>query len=254
MTLWRAVYPILMYYAIMVLVSTIFSMVLLRSGVEYEAYTKMALWATAVAGFFTIPIALWLIIQDKRKGYVTYLQKGSMNGRSIIWMIFLGPSVSFLLNILMSLLNLFQLFPGYNEDVSPVIYSNSFAVSVFCGAIVAPVIEELIFRGLLYSRIRNRWGVVWGIVASSLLFGIFHGNVVQFIYASILGMVFALFVEYFQSLGASILLHITANAWSFLCTYYTGILKNGTIVMLMLLFQIIIVAGSMIAVLQKRGR
>ncbi len=47
---------------------------------------------------------------------------------------------------------------------------------------VAPVVEEFVFRGLLLTRWSRKWGISRGILASSLLFGIAHGN--------LLGMVF----------------------------------------------------------------
>ena len=47
---------------------------------------------------------------------------------------------------------------------------------------VAPVVEEFVFRGLLLTRWSHKWGISRGILASSLLFGLAHGN--------LLGMVF----------------------------------------------------------------
>ena len=41
-------------------------------------------------------------------------------------------------------------------------------------AVIAPIAEELFFRGMLYPLLRQRWGVVLAIVASALIFGLVH--------------------------------------------------------------------------------
>jgi uncharacterized protein len=41
-------------------------------------------------------------------------------------------------------------------------------------AIIAPVAEELFFRGMLYPLLRKRWGVVLAVVTSALIFGFVH--------------------------------------------------------------------------------
>ncbi len=51
-------------------------------------------------------------------------------------------------------------------------------------------------------------------VISGMIFGIYHGNLVQAVYAGILGMVFADFLEISGCLWSSVLLHMGANIWS----------------------------------------
>lgn len=41
-------------------------------------------------------------------------------------------------------------------------------------AVVAPVAEELFFRGMLYPVLRRRWGVGWGIVLNAVIFALVH--------------------------------------------------------------------------------
>lgn len=42
--------------------------------------------------------------------------------------------------------------------------------------VYAPLVEELVFRGILLQRWGMKWGLRWGVVASSLLFGLLHVN------------------------------------------------------------------------------
>ena len=88
-------------------------------------------------------------------------------------------------------------------------------ISMICWiGIVAPLAEEAIFRWLIFLRLRDNLRLITAAVLSGVLFGIYHGNLVQGIYASILGTVFALLLEWSGSLWSSVLLHMGANIWS----------------------------------------
>ena len=56
--------------------------------------------------------------------------------------------------------------------------------------LIAPAAEELLFRRLLLRRLRP-YGERFALVASALCFGLFHGNLNQFFYAFLLGLVLA---------------------------------------------------------------
>ena len=79
-------------------------------------------------------------------------------------------------------------------------------------------------------------------VISGVFFGIYHGNLVQGVYASILGILFAYFMELTGSLWASVLLHVGANIWSLILPELAGVIlkKYPMGVMLLLL---ILMAG-----------
>jgi len=40
--------------------------------------------------------------------------------------------------------------------------------------ILAPLLEEIIFRGLIFSRLTKKWGMTWGMIVSSLAFAVLH--------------------------------------------------------------------------------
>lgn len=76
--------------------------------------------------------------------------------------------------------------------------------------IVAPVMEELMFRKLLIDRIVP-FGQRAAVVVSGVAFGLFHGNFYQFFYASFLGMIFAYLYSSTGRLRYNILLHMMIN-------------------------------------------
>ncbi|OGO63857.1 MAG: hypothetical protein A2Z45_01775 [Chloroflexi bacterium RBG_19FT_COMBO_55_16] len=78
--------------------------------------------------------------------------------------------------------------------------------------VVAPFGEELLFRGVFYPLLRDRWGVWPGVLVSSLIFGIIHGDLAVGLTAFLLGIILALVFEYSQSLWTSILVHAINNS------------------------------------------
>ncbi|MGN1416861.1 MAG: lysostaphin resistance A-like protein [Oscillospiraceae bacterium] len=79
--------------------------------------------------------------------------------------------------------------------------------------ILGPVTEELVFRGMAlknFSAVSRRFGIIM----SSIAFGLFHGNVLQFITGFALGMFFSYIDIKANSIVPSIILHIFNNLTS----------------------------------------
>lgn len=90
---------------------------------------------------------------------------------------------------------------------------------------VAPAfIEEIIFRGIVMQSLR-RFGDMFALVASALIFGIFHLNLIQMPYAFILGLCIGYFVMRTGSLWVGIMIHLVNNgvavAFEFAYPYMT---------------------------------
>lgn len=78
--------------------------------------------------------------------------------------------------------------------------------------IIAPVAEEILFRGLLYRFLKSRISARWAMIASSVCFGAIHGNMASFIPLTFLGMILVRAYERTGSLKVPILMHALFNA------------------------------------------
>lgn len=76
--------------------------------------------------------------------------------------------------------------------------------------ICAPIIEEYVFRKLIVER-TIRYGEGVAVLLSGLMFGLFHGNLNQFIYAFVLGMFLAFLYVKTGNLKITIALHMMIN-------------------------------------------
>lgn len=87
----------------------------------------------------------------------------------------------------------------------------SFVVLALLVTAVAPVIEELFYRGLVLRALERRIGPTGGIVLSSVWFGASHFQVVQFPALFLLGVVLAWLTVRTGRLGAAIVAHVAFN-------------------------------------------
>lgn len=86
------------------------------------------------------------------------------------------------------------------------------AVAVFAGvALVAPVWEELFFRGILYRGLRARRGVVIAVLLSALIFALAHAVALMVPYFFVMAVSFALIYEFHQNIWTPIAAHVLVN-------------------------------------------
>ncbi len=100
---------------------------------------------------------------------------------------------------------------GFNTDAAaeaasaPSIYFSSLVYSI----VVAPLSEELFCRGLVMRKM-ERFGSLFAVIMSALLFGLIHGNIVQLPVTFAMGILFGILTQRY-SLGAAIVLHMLNN-------------------------------------------
>lgn len=83
---------------------------------------------------------------------------------------------------------------------------------IFFGIVIAPVIEEIMFRGFLQPALKNFFGGRYAIVLSASLFAGVHMDIFAFFQIFILGMLLGYLYEKTQTLVASIIVHVLHNS------------------------------------------
>ncbi len=116
----------------------------------------------------------------KSRGYMS--SKGIY--KAVVFMIVLQIISTILMVMAESLFNMggLTLVPKYLDEVDE---NNIWMILYSC--IIAPICEELCFRGFLLSSLK-KYGKVFSVVSTALLFSLFHGNPIQGINAFILGL------------------------------------------------------------------
>lgn len=89
------------------------------------------------------------------------------------------------------------------SSISPII-------TILAGSIMAPIIEELVCRGIIFSRLRLKWGFSKAVLFSSFIFGILHIKV-SVIHAFIFGISMCLLFEKYNNIFLPIFVHFLNN-------------------------------------------
>lgn len=76
---------------------------------------------------------------------------------------------------------------------------------------IAPITEELLFRGLWYKHLRDAFGVFPAAIVSSLVFSVLHGNLPQMYVTVVMGLFYALCMELTDRIWIVMILHAVAN-------------------------------------------
>lgn len=156
--------------------------------------------------------------------------------RIVFPFILLGLGCQFFISGIISLIKQYipVLFQGY-EDQLKAITSGNIIVVLLLLVIIAPLTEELIFRGIILHKASKALPFFGANLLQALLFGLYHGNIIQGIYAAFLGFLLGMIYHKFRTIFAPMLLHVFINAGSFLLylfperviVYYILVLAGG---------------------------
>ena len=131
-------------------------------------------------------------------------------------LILIGFGGCLLANFITSILIAFAEGFGIYSSYSALQYPSSTldVIMIFIGsAFIPPLIEEFAIRGVLMQSMR-KYGNLFAIVASAIVFGVFHGNAVQMPFAFLCGLVIGYAVIATESLWTGIIIHALMNSMS----------------------------------------
>ena len=124
--------------------------------------------------------------------------------------------LTFLIMPLVMFINsLTSLFAENSVDtvLTHIVNNNPLWLNLLIIALLPAVVEEFIFRGLIFNGYKRR-NPFMAILLSAALFGLIHMNIKQFSYAFAIGVIFGFMVYATGSLLPSILSHIIINGTS----------------------------------------
>lgn len=93
-------------------------------------------------------------------------------------------------------------------------------LSLFLLAVLAPLVEELVFRALIYGWVAGRWGGMAGLIVSSLAFAAAHFEPAHIVLVLPLGLLFGWMRMRTDSLLPSLVAHILNNGFAVLAAVY----------------------------------
>ncbi|MDO5707831.1 MAG: type II CAAX endopeptidase family protein [Andreesenia angusta] len=171
-------WTIWIYFSLMYILGLPIFYLLLRNLPKYERGDKKDLKLTQFLAFFTVSISA----------------------------IYIFNLVGLIINLLIMNITNTEIINPLDELLNG---TNKYLIMFFT-AIIAPIVEEFIFRKVILNRVRF-YGDKFAIFYTAILFGLFHGNFSQFFYATALGMIFAYIAIKTNSIKYTIILHMIIN-------------------------------------------
>lgn len=128
------------------------------------------------------------------------------------WTVLAGALLAMGLNLAIS--NLYIMINGDPERLAQATARAEIplGLAVLLYVIVTPIVEEMLFRWLIYGRISRIMGAPLAVCLTALFFGFFHGNLLQGIYAALMGIAIALVLYWSDNILLPAVFHMAANA------------------------------------------
>lgn len=152
-----------------------------------------------------------IVIRSRKKGVYRYPASFCY----VMAVVMCGIVNNYLFAMMTSIVQEFS--SGYWQVVT-VFYNNDLWIEILALCIIGPLVEELVYRGFVYQRLQKSSSETTAAVLSALLFGVLHLNLVQGVYAFVLGILLAHIVYKTGSLLTAAAAHMAANLVSVLWT------------------------------------
>jgi membrane protease YdiL (CAAX protease family) len=186
------------------------------SSVLFLTLNIGALYAAALSSVICAPFLYIVYSRDQKLRSVAPTIHLRLYG-CFFYILLFGAALCVFGNEIVGISGLVRISPAY-EEAKNAIYAPALPAQIMAAGFIIPLTEELIFRGLCFAALRDRLPFLPSALLSAALFGIYHGNLPQGVYAFIIGLAVAWLYEVTQTLLAPVILHMIANLVSLLVT------------------------------------
>lgn len=180
----------------------------------------------SLSSFLSILVLIYFFSTNRRKKGIRYLKLDYDRKKFILlFIIALGIlAISYCYGIVVEFLN--RIFPILEQSVEE--YESIFGDSsekfafakYFYVIILAPILEELIYRGYLITELSQSFSKKTAIIVSAIVFGLYHINLYQSVFAMFVGVILGIIFVNTDSLLYSVITHMIYNALSVLSDQY----------------------------------
>lgn len=200
-----------------------FSVIILTAA---TGQTPDSALCTTLTAILVIPPVLWMYQGDGKpaanrlksaaeQDTKKELDDKKNGGPTLTWRIFMGiacfVSGGILDRVWSQVLLWLRVQDYFSNQTQEQLLASQLAVQIIGLGILVPVAEELIFRGLLYARIRRTLPVWASVLTASVIFALYHGNMIQILFAFPMAIILTLLYEKGKWISYPILFHMGVN-------------------------------------------
>lgn len=179
----------------------------------YDIIDKYSLHITFVAGALAV-LTFVIIFKVRKKKPLLEMGITKIPLSQVPVLILFGLSLNMFISVFLSMIPFPESWVESYNTSTGVIAEAGIVITLLTTLVCAPIVEEITFRGLMYSRLCKGMPMFAAMLISSWIFGVVHGNVIQMLYAALLGYIICYTRVKYQSLTACILVHFGFNLFS----------------------------------------
>lgn len=197
----------------------------------YRVITEQDVWwftdhavilATIAATLITV-LLFFLFFQIRRKTLAKEVGFTHLTRPTAVFgsMLALGFGLCILSTFLIALIPFPQSWIAQYGQYSDALTEDCLWLTMIGTVLCAPLTEELVFRGLVYTRLRRGMPVWAAALLSAVFFGILHGTFLHLVFVIPMGLLLCYVYEKYRSLWAAVFLHMGFNLCGSVLPYYT---------------------------------
>ena len=175
-------------------------------------------------GLIISTLILWINYKREKLSFGLSIK----NLKYVIWtpLIYL---ITIILLLFVGLLNQYLLTNFFDIEIKPQEIlekfkelENSFEISIFVigSAVIAPIYEELLFRGIIFPKLIQKTNFTIALLLSSLIFAVLHFHLSALLPLFVLSIILSITYLYTSTIWASISLHALFNLISIIAVKF----------------------------------
>lgn len=163
-----------------------------------------------ISGIITL-LFLWVFFKIRKKRLVEEAYIKRFDRSKVIPIILSGFSFALFVSTALDLLPIPEsILESYSQSTEGIV-SGSLIIMLISIVIIAPIVEEIVFRGLILSRLKKAMNTTFALIISSLIFAILHGHILWITYAFVLGILFGVIAIKMGTTLPTIIFHMSFN-------------------------------------------
>lgn len=220
-----------------------------------ENLKQILILAVSAAGVYIVatPISLWILGVFKNGGLRGMFAKSNLPTRQVAAAIPMMYAVTIVINLVATVVNIIA--SGSLEQVAeknPFLNLPTGTLGIVLNylwmVLVAPVFEEVLFRGGLLGTLKKH-GNWFAVIVSALLFGLAHVNISQMLYATALGIMLGIMYVRAGSVVPCIITHICINFFGITIATFYGAENMGVLAILGLMVVAAVITGIVLLII-----
>jgi membrane protease YdiL (CAAX protease family) len=222
----KVIAVLLIYYAMQILFTIVVAVNAVLSGMNKSALLNYIVDISVIILVPSIIISIFIYFLMYRKNEKSLFtrcnfKKINISEAVLIVIIIFGASL-----VIGGFTEYFsKYFPSYQETTNTIQAGLTSILGMLTVILLAPMFEEILFRGIILSELKDNMNLKLAVIIQGITFGIYHLNLFQGMYAAVLGLILGFICVRAKSIFASMLGHITFN---FLGTIVVGSIISFT--------------------------